>query len=233
MEEHKKNITIAIDGYSSCGKSTMAKDLAVDLGYVYIDTGAMYRAVTLYTLTHGLWLDEETPDEAAINKVIDQLDIRLRREGVLDHVYLNGMDVTKEIRSMEVSRHVSHISALKAVREKLTREQQAMGEHGGIVMDGRDIGTSVFPGAELKIFVTANPEVRAERRLLELRSKGDEVSTLEEVKENLLERDRIDSTRKESPLRQAADARVLDNSNISKEEQREILLEMAREVIAK
>ena len=229
-----KRITIAIDGHSSCGKSTMAKHLAEQLCYVYIDTGAMYRAVTLYALRHGLMnADTKAIDEEALAKVVNQINIRQEKgaEGKV-RTYLNGECVEEEIRQMQVSSCVSPIAALGFVRRHLVACQQAMGRDGGIVMDGRDIGTVVFPNAQLKVFVTASPEVRAQRRLLELQGKGDTTVTLAEVLKNVEERDYIDSHRAVSPLRQADDARLLDNSNLTREEQNDILLGWAREAIA-
>lgn len=228
-----KKITIAIDGHSSCGKSTMAKKLAQELGYVYVDTGAMYRCVTLYALRHGLMNpDTKVIDEAALAAVIDKVAIRQEKdaEGKVQ-TYLDGECVEGEIRQMQVSSCVSPIAALPFVRQHLVACQQAMGEEGGIVMDGRDIGTVVFPNAELKIFVTASPLVRAQRRLAELQGKGDTTSTLEEVLHNVEERDYIDSHRAASPLRQADDARLLDNSELTIPEQNELLLGWAKEVI--
>lgn len=228
-------ITIAIDGHSSCGKSTMAKELARQLGYVYVDTGAMYRAVTLYSLRNGL-MNAETKeiDEEALLKQINNIQITqsVNAEGKVE-TFLNGECVEGEIRQMLVSSCVSPIAAIGFVREHLVSCQQAMGEEGGIVMDGRDIGTVVFPNAELKIFVTASDEVRAQRRLAELRGKGDEKITFEEVLQNVRERDYIDSHREVSPLKQAEDARLLDNSNLTIPEQNEILKQWALEAIAK
>lgn len=221
-----KKIIIAIDGLSSCGKSTMAKKLAKDIGYIYIDTGAMYRAVTLYTINNNLWLDKDTPDELAINNNLDNINIDLILEDGVNKVYLNGKDVSEDIRTMEVSSRVSIISVMKYVREKLTEEQRRLGEKRAIVMDGRDIGTNVFPNAELKIFVTANPKVRAERRLKEMREKGNKTITYDEVLHNIEERDYIDSHRDISPLKQADDAIVLDNSYLTKEEQDEKLMQL-------
>jgi len=226
-------IVVAIDGYSSCGKSTMAKALAKSLGYIYIDSGAMYRAVTLYSLRHGMWNQGEVDQERLANDM-PQLKVSFKRDsqGQL-RTLLNDEDVEEAIRTMEVSNHVSPIAALPFVRSALTlQQQQALGREKGIVMDGRDIGTTVFPFAELKIFVTARPEVRAQRRFDELRSKGDTTSTLEEVLTNLKERDHIDSTRAVSPLRQAEDARVLDNSELTLDQQDAIALSWARETIA-
>lgn len=228
-----KKITIAIDGHSSCGKSTMAKKLAKELGYVYVDTGAMYRAITLYALRNNL-MSAETKEinVEALQNVIKDIKITqsVNAEGKVE-TYLNGECVEGEIRQMLVSSCVSPISALGFVREQLVACQQAMGENGGIVMDGRDIGTVVFPNAELKIFVTASAEVRAQRRLAELRGKGDETTTFEEVLKNVEERDYIDSHRDVSPLRQADDAKVLDNSELSFEQQDAILLSWAKEAV--
>ncbi|WP_373820593.1 (d)CMP kinase [Porphyromonas loveana] len=224
-------IIIAIDGHSSCGKSTMAKDLAQAIGYVYVDTGAMYRAVTLYSIRRGLWQSEKL-DTETLHREMEQVRItfRLNPETKLPETYLNGENVEREIRGMEVSAKVSPIATLDFVREAMVREQQAMGEARGIVMDGRDIGTTVFPQAEMKVFVTARPEVRAQRRLDELRSKGDTTTTFEAVLTNLQERDRIDSTRAVSPLRQAEDAIVLDNSEITIPEQKAWLLKRFEEI---
>lgn len=227
-----RKITIAIDGYSSCGKSTMAKALAKSLGYIYIDSGAMYRAITLYSLRQGMWPQGEVDQERLANDM-PQLKVSFKRDDLGQlRTLLNDEDVEEAIRTMEVSNHVSPIAALPFVRTALTLQQQALGREKGIVMDGRDIGTTVFPCAELKIFVTARPEVRAQRRFDELRSKGDTTSTLEEVLTNLRERDRIDSTRAVSPLRQAEDARVLDNSDLTLDQQDEVALSWARETIA-
>ena len=209
-------IIIAIDGHSSCGKSTMAKDLARAIGYIYVDTGAMYRAVTLYSIRRGLWKDGVLDTETLRNEMSDvRITFRLNAETGLPETYLNGENVEQDIRSMEVSAKVSPIATLDFVREAMVREQQAMGKSKGIVMDGRDIGTTVFPEAEMKIFVTALPHVRAQRRLDELRAKGDATTTFDDVLANIEERDRIDSTRAVSPLRQAEDALVLDNSHMT------------------
>jgi cytidylate kinase len=220
-----KKIIIAIDGYSSCGKSTMAKDLAASVGYQYIDSGAMYRAVTLYAIQKNLFIGEEL-NIPALQEAMKDIDISFKpgdREGISD-TYLNGENVETQIRSMEVANKVSIVSSLKFVREGLVEQQKKMSKHKGIVMDGRDIGTVVFPQAELKIFVTARPEVRAQRRWDELKNKGEETS-FEAVLENIKKRDLIDTTRAESPLKQAEDAIVLDNSDISIEEQKKWLLE--------
>lgn len=232
MEAKNNRIVIAIDGFSSCGKSTMAKDLAKDLGYIYVDTGAMYRSVTLYALHHGMFAADNTIDTEALQKAMPEINIsfRLNTETGRPDTYLNGECVEKEIRSMEVSSHVSPVAALPFVRQALVRQQQEMGKEKGIVMDGRDIGTVVFPDAELKLFVTASPEVRAQRRVDELRAKGEAVS-YEEVLANVKKRDLIDSTRAESPLRQAPDALVLDNSNMSIAEQKQWLMTQFKKAV--
>lgn len=228
-----KKITIAIDGHSSCGKSTMAKQLAADLGYIYVDTGAMYRAVTLYALRHDL-MNAETKEikteelQQQINDV--QIGFVLNESGQKQTV-LNGEIVEQEIRQMLVSNCVSPIAALGFVRSHLVALQQQMGQEGGIVMDGRDIGTVVFPNAELKVFVTASAEVRAQRRLAELQGKGDTTTTFEEVLKNVEERDYLDSHREVTPLRQAEDARLLDNSNMTIPEQNALLRQWADEAI--
>ncbi|ERJ83399.1 cytidylate kinase [Porphyromonas gingivalis F0185] len=224
-------IIIAIDGHSSCGKSTMAKDLARAIGYIYVDTGAMYRAVTLYSIRRGLWKDGVLDTETLRNEMSDvRITFRLNAETGLPETYLNGENVEQDIRSMEVSAKVSPIATLDFVREAMVREQQAMGKSKGIVMDGRDIGTTVFPEAEMKIFVTALPHVRAQRRLDELRAKGDATTTFDDVLANIEERDRIDSTRAVSPLRQAEDALVLNNSHMTIPQQKAWLLERFQEV---
>jgi cytidylate kinase len=226
-----KKIIIAIDGHSSSGKSTMAKELAKTIGYVYIDTGAMYRAVTLYCLQNGLF-KEDTLDAERLRQEIGNIRITFKfnpQTGRPD-TCLNGETVEKEIRTMEVSDKVSPVSALGFVRKAMVAQQQAMGREKGIVMDGRDIGTVVFPRAELKIFVTASPEIRARRRLEELLGKGEQ-ATYEEVCRNVVTRDHIDSTREESPLKQAPDAIVLDNSAMTVEDQRKWLLEQYRKVV--
>ncbi len=219
----EKKIIIAIDGHSSSGKSTMAKDLAREIGYIYIDTGAMYRAVTLYCLRKG-YIQGDKIQEEALKADLDKVDISFRynAETGRPDTYLNGEKVEKEIRSMEVADKVSLVAALGFVRRAMVAKQQEMGKAKGIVMDGRDIGTVVFPNAELKVFVTASPEVRARRRLEELLAKGEQ-TTYEEVLANVKKRDYIDSTREESPLRQAPDALVLDNSNMTIPEQKQWL----------
>lgn len=212
-----KKIIIAIDGYSSCGKSTFAKALAARLGYIFIDTGAMYRAVTLYAMREGI-VDRPQAVVAALPKI--EIAFRFNPESGRSEVYLNGENVEREIRRIDVSNRVSTISSIPEVRAKLVALQQAMGEARGVVMDGRDIGTVVFPNAELKIFMTADPRVRAERRYKELLAKGEEVS-LADIEKNVRERDRQDETRAVSPLRRAEDAVVLDNSHMTVEEQME------------
>ena len=220
-----EKIIIAIDGFSSCGKSTMAKDLAHELGYIYVDTGAMYRCVALYALQHKLFLKDgeiNIPElEAAMPNI--NISFKLNKETGRPDTYLNNENVENKIRTMEVSSHVSSIAAIPFVREALVAQQQKMGKDKGIVMDGRDIGTVVFPNAELKIFVTASPEVRAQRRYDELMEKGMEAD-YNEILENVKRRDYIDSHRDVSPLRKADDAIELDNSNISIEEQKHWLI---------
>jgi cytidylate kinase len=225
-----KPLTIAIDGYSSTGKSTLAKTLAQQLNYAYIDTGAMYRAVALFALQNNFF-PNEVLDQNALTKALHQIDVKFKKHEKYPQpvVYLNGICVEEEIRQMHVSARVSEVAAVKAVREKLVHLQQEMGKAGGVVMDGRDIGTVVFPNAELKIFMTANPEVRAIRRWEELRGKGEKV-TLTEVRENLLHRDHLDTTRDESPLTQAPGALVLDNSNLTRDLQLEMALDWVRAV---
>lgn len=220
-----KKITIAIDGHSSCGKSTMAKDLARELGYTYIDTGAMYRAVTLFAMRKGLFAEDGTIDTETLQGLMGEVSIAQKNIEGKTITFLNGEDVEKEIRSLEVSSHVSPIAALPFVREKMVEQQREMGREGGIVMDGRDIGTVVFPNAELKIFVTASAEVRAQRRYKELIEKGMPAS-YEDILKNVTERDYIDSHRAVSPLRPADDAVILDNSNLTIAEQKQWLLDL-------
>ena len=219
MEQTTKKIIIALDGFSSCGKSTFAKAIAARLGYIFIDTGAMYRAVTLCALEQGA-IGEGGVDEAKVEALLPEINIsfRFNAERGASDVYVNGELVEDKIRSIEVSNAVSSVSSIGAVREKLVAMQQQMGRERGVVMDGRDIGTVVFPDAELKIFMTADAQVRAERRYAELTAKGDDV-TLEEILENVISRDKADMERAISPLRQAEDAVVLDNSHMSVEEQ--------------
>lgn len=221
----RKRITIAIDGFSSTGKSTMAKSLAKRIGYAYVDTGAMYRAVTLFALRNKL-IGRGKVDEAALKQHLKAGDIAITFSAAKDGrnvTLLNGRNVERYIRSMRVSNVVSIIAAIGFVRKAMVKQQQAMGKDKGVVMDGRDIGTVVFPDAEMKVFATASAQVRAQRRFDELRAKGDNDTTLEEVLANVNERDRIDSTRKESPLRQADDAVVLDNSHMTVAQQDEWL----------
>lgn len=230
MSDTKQHrIIIAIDGFSSCGKSTFAKAIAARLGYIFIDTGAMYRAVTLYAFEHGA-IRSGIVDEEAVVGLLDEIQIAFRfnpERGASD-IYVNGERVEGRIRTIEVSNCVSRVSSIREVRQKLVRMQQELGRSRGVVMDGRDIGTVVFPDAELKIFMTADPQVRARRRYDELRAKGDDVS-LEEVLENVRSRDAADSGRAISPLRQAEDALVLDNSCMSVEEQMAWFMERYRE----
>ncbi len=220
-------ITIAIDGHSSCGKSTMAKDLAREIGYIYIDSGAMYRCCTLFALEQGLIAADGTIDEAALEARMSEIHVSFQLNAATGRpdTYLNGECVEQRIRTMEVSSHVSPIAALPFVRAAMTAQQQAMGREGGIVMDGRDIGTAVFPDAEMKVFVTASDEIRAQRRYDELVAKG-QPADFDEVLANLRERDRIDSTRAVAPLRQADDAIVLDNSHMTIPEQKQWLLDL-------
>ncbi|GHT34875.1 cytidylate kinase [Bacteroidia bacterium] len=224
-----KKITIALDGFSSSGKSSMAKWLAKQIGYVYADSGAMYRAVTLFCLQNNLIVNDVI-DEEELKKQIANIRISFltNAENGLQETYLNDVNVEKEIRTLLISNYVSPVSTLKFVREAMVRQQQEMGQKKGIVMDGRDIGTVVFPDAELKIFVTATPEVRAERRFLEMQEKGDAVA-YKDILENVKKRDYIDQNRAESPLRKADDAIVLDNSNLTIDEQREWLLKQFEE----
>ena len=223
-----KKIIIAIDGFSSCGKSTLAKALAKELAYVFIDTGAMYRAVALYFMRHEIAFDDISSIEKAIQSI--QLNFAFNEATGKSDMYLNGENVELAIREMKVSQKVSEVAAIPAVRDFAVAQQQAMGEQKGIVMDGRDIGTVVFPTAELKIFVTADPIVRTERRYKELIATQPTI-TKEEVSENLSHRDLIDSTREHSPLKQADDALVLDNTHLNQQEQFDIALNWAKERI--
>jgi len=226
-----KKITIAIDGHSSCGKSTMAKDLARRLGYIYVDTGAMYRCVTLFALRRGLFAPDGTIDTDQLQALMPSIAIsfQFNAEAGRPDAYLNGECVERDIRSMEVSSHVSPIAALPFVRQAMVAQQQQMGQGGGVVMDGRDIGTVVFPNAELKVFVTASAHVRAQRRFDELRQKGMEAD-FDAILKNVEERDYIDSHREVSPLRQAPDALLLDNSHMTIDEQNQWLMEQYRRV---
>lgn len=225
-----KKIVIAIDGFSSCGKSTMAKDLAREVGYIYVDTGAMYRAVTLFAMRNDVFDSEGNIDETRLKALLPdvKLTFQLNNETKLPEVCLNGKNVERYIRTLEVSQHVSPIAALPFVREKLVEQQQAMGNEKGIVMDGRDIGTVVFPNAELKIFVTASAEIRAQRRFKELETKG-MPADFDEILQNVEQRDYIDTHRETSPLRQADDALVLDNSHLTIAEQKVWLMEKFNE----
>ena len=233
MNQSSRKIVIAIDGFSSCGKSTFAKALAARLGYIFIDTGAMYRAVTLYSLEHGAVVDGEVQQDKVV-ELLPQIEIsfRFNAERGASDIYVNGVEVEQKIRSIEVSNLVSKISSIAQVREKLVAMQQRMGQERGVVMDGRDIGTVVFPDAELKIYMTADPAVRAQRRYDELTAKGDDV-TLEEILENVISRDHADMNREISPLRQAEDAIVLDNSHMSVEEQMAWFMERYEAVISR
>lgn len=228
-----KKITIAIDGFSSCGKSTMAKDLAREIGYIYVDTGAMYRSVTLFAMRNGMFNADGSIKTEELKQRMGEINIsfRLNSETGRPDTYLNGELVEKEIRTMEVSSHVSPIAALPFVREALVAQQQAMGKEKGIIMDGRDIGTVVFPDAELKIFVTASAEVRAQRRYEELKAKG-MPADFDDILKNVKERDYIDSHREVSPLRKADDAIELDNSNMTIAEQKAWLMQKFNEAAA-
>ena len=226
-----EKIIIAVDGHSSCGKSTLSKQLARKLKYNYIDTGAMYRTVALYAIRNKLISKQIVDEKKLIKKLTDiHITFQFNEKEQKSDTYLNGENVEHEIRELEVSNNVSPIATIKNVREEMVRQQQAMGKHKGIVMDGRDIGTVVFPDAELKLFMTASPSVRAQRRLEELKAKGLQVS-FEEILQNIEERDRIDSNRKESPLRKADDALLLDNSNLTREEQLQWVLDKVKERI--
>lgn len=233
MTKPLPKINIAIDGFSSTGKSTVAKQLAKALNYIYVDTGAMYRAVTYFAMKNG-WIDDTNFNKKSLIEHLDEVDLQFKlnpKTGISD-MYLNGKNVEKKIRSMAVSAFVSPVATLAEVREFLVEQQQAMGKKKGVVMDGRDIGSVVFPDAELKVFLTADPKIRAERRLLELEEKGDEV-TFEEIYNNVLERDHMDSTREISPLIKTADAVEVDVTFINKEEQFDTLYKLAMERINK
>ena len=222
-------ITIAIDGYSACGKSTLAKGLAKALDYSFIDSGAMYRGAALFFYRLG-YVSEKHIDKAVIEMAIPDLELSFKIDNAKSCLYLHNENIEDEIRQSHVANIVSKVATIKAVRIALVKQQQRMGENGGIVMDGRDIGSVVFPNAQLKLFVTADPEIRAQRRFAELQEKGIS-EKLEEVKSNLTKRDHIDSTREESPLIQVKDAIVLDNSNLTKKEQLEWVLEKAKKII--
>ena len=229
--DNKKKIIIAIDGFSSCGKSTFAKAIAAKLGYIFIDTGAMYRAVTLYALEQGA-IVEGVVDGERVEQLLGDVEIsfRFNAERGASDIYVNGVYAEDRIRGIEVSNCVSKVSSIGAVREKLVAMQQQMGSERGVGMDGRDIGTVVFPDAELKIFMTADPKVRAERRYKELTAKGEEV-TMEEILENVISRDQADMTRAISPLRRAEDALELDNSYMSVEEQMAWFMERYNKIV--
>ncbi|MDQ2180553.1 (d)CMP kinase [Marinifilum sp. D714] len=231
MNISEKKLIIAIDGHSSCGKSTVAKDLAKKIEYTYIDSGAMYRVVTLFAMRNAL-INNEKVDENKLSHLIDQVSISFQYndEKQRHETYLNGELVEDEIRSLAVSNNVSLIAKIKFVREKMVAFQRELSKEGGVIMDGRDIGTVVFPNAELKIFMTADVEVRAIRRYKELKDKGEEVS-LDDIRENVKKRDFIDENRDESPLRKAEDAIVLNNSKLSKEEQLDWIVERMSEVV--
>ena len=231
MENNTQKRVIAIDGFSSCGKSTFAKAIAARLGYIFIDTGAMYRAVTLYALEQGA-IAEGKVDEAAVVALLPEVNIsfKFNAERGASDIYVNGEYAEGKIRTIEVSNCVSSVSSIREVREKLVAMQQQMGRERGVVMDGRDIGTVVFPDAELKIFMTADAQVRAERRYAELTAKGDSV-TMAEILENVISRDKADMERAISPLRQAEDAVVLDNSHMSVEEQMAWFMERYEQIV--
>lgn len=217
-------IIIAIDGHSSCGKSTLAKALGNALGYAYISTGDMYRAVTLYFIENQVDIN----DHAAVSEALKRIKLHFVADENGNRIHLNGRDVSEEIRKMHVANLVSPVAVISEVRREMVRHQQAIGEQKGVVMDGRDIGTVVFPNAELKIFLTADVDERARRRFEELTAKGQQVN-FEEIKRNLSERDHIDSTRADSPLRQAEDAVVIDNTHLNHEQQLELALDLVRE----
>lgn len=217
----RKNVVVAIDGYSSCGKSTLAKALAKKLNFIYIDSGAMYHAVTLYFLRNGVGVQQDD----LVQDALQHIELNFHSRDYESHISLNDEEVSEEIRQMPVSDYVSEVSANKFVRKEMVRQQQRMGKSKNIVMDGRDIGTTVFADAQVKFFMTADPKIRAERRFKELQSKGNSTITLEEVFENLAHRDFADTTRIESPLVRSSDAIILDNTNLTEEEQLQIAIE--------
>ncbi len=223
----KKQITIAIDGFSACGKSTLAKDLAKELSYIFIDSGAMYRGVALYCLQNNLFDEHRNPIQNKIVQALNNINLSFELVDSENCLFLNGVNVEKEIRGNEVASIVSKVALIKEVRLKLVSEQQKMGKKRGIVMEGRDIGSVVFPNADLKLFITASAEIRAKRRYIELKSRGIEVD-IHEVLQNLAERDLIDSTREESPLIQVADAILIDNSEMSQKEQLLFVLDLLK-----
>ena len=226
----KKQITIAIDGYSACGKSTLAKDLAKKLSFIFIDSGAMYRGVALYCLQNNLFDADGNPKQVDIIHALKNITLSFQLINDNNCLFLNGKNVEELIRGGEVAAVVSKVARIKEVRVKLVMEQQKMGANGGIVMEGRDIGSVVFPKAELKLFITASQEIRAQRRFLELKSKGIEAK-INEISSNLAERDLMDSSRKESPLIQVADAIVIDNSKLTREEQLDFVLNLVRNLV--
>ena len=226
----KKQITIAIDGYSACGKSTLAKDLAKKLSFIFIDSGAMYRGVALYCLQNNLFNADGTPKQVEIIQALKNITLSFQLINDNNCLLLNGKNVEELIRGNEVAAVVSKVARIKEVRIKLVMEQQKMGMQGGIVMEGRDIGSVVFPKAEFKLFITASQEIRAQRRFLELKSKGIEAK-IETISSNLVERDLMDSSRKESPLIQVADAIVMDNSKLTREEQLDFVLNLVRNLV--
>lgn len=231
-EMTNRKIIVAIDGHSSCGKSTIAKAVAAQFGYIFIDSGAMYRAVTLYVLRHHLIEGGEVKRNDLVSALPQiKIEFRYNPDKQISDTWLNGENVEDEIRQLPVSQHVSQVAAISEVRRAMVQLQHEMGKNKGIVMDGRDIGTVVFPEAELKLFVTASAKIRAQRRFDELTAKGEKVS-YEEILQNVKERDRIDSTREVSPLRKADDALVLDNSNLTREEQLEWVIERVKERLA-
>ena len=226
----KKQITIAIDGYSACGKSTLAKDLAKKLSFIFIDSGAMYRGVALYCLQNNLFDTDGTPKQVEIIQALKNITLSFQLINDNNCLLLNGKNVEELIRGAEVAAVVSKVATIKEVRVKLVMEQQKMGANGGIVMEGRDIGSVVFPKAEFKLFITASQEIRAQRRFLELKSKGIEAK-INEISSNLAERDLMDSSRKESPLIQVADAIVMDNSKLTREEQLDFVLNLVSNLV--
>lgn len=220
----RKNLVVAIDGYSSCGKSTLAKALAKKLGFIYIDSGAMYRAVTLYFIRNHV----DMTDTEAVKDALQHIELNFHSRDYQSHITLNGEEVSEEIRQMPVSENVSEVAANKYVRKDMVKQQQRMGKSKNIVMDGRDIGTTVFPDAQVKFFMTADPKIRAERRFKELQSKGDTTTTMEDVFENIAHRDFLDTTRAESPLTRAEDAVILDNTEITEQEQLDFAIEQVK-----
>lgn len=227
-----KKLTIAIDGKSSCGKSTLAKAMAKTLGYIYVDSGAMYRGVTWYALEKN-WLHEGRIMEDELVQALPQIDLRFKQVNEMDNasLFVNHQNVEDVIRTIHVANYVSKVASIKQVRSFLVDLQRKMGENGGVVMDGRDIGSVVFPNAEIKFFLTASPEIRAQRRFEELQKKGNQV-TLEEVENNLQQRDEIDTTRKESPLIQTEDAIVIDNSHLNEQQQLDLACDYVKKKLA-